>query len=291
LEIPVERLDDQIESGDTNMRTPIKPSLWMPLLLCSSILNIALPLARCTDVPDKQQIIKKARAAYYSLRSHGLDGFEASVQPNWRLVLKDQLAQNPAGAEEALKMLNGIHFQVSLGRDGAVKIAHHEDIAPVNQQAAEGFKQIFGGMDQAMSGFFDSWSIFMLTSPFPVATGDYTLEELNHQYHLSYKDGAAAISTTMTQDLVITEIKVDSPEFKSVLKPQFTKSAEGLLLSQYDATYQGTGSGDSTILNVRIENQPVNGFQLARKLNLDGSYQGTPFQMELMFGNYQVKGH
>jgi len=273
------------------MRIPIRPRLWMPLLLGCSILNIALPLARGADLAGKREIIKKARAAYYSLRSHGLDEFEASVQPNWRLVLKDQLAQDPAGAAEGLKMLNGIHFQVSLGRDGAVKITHHEDVAPTNPKAAEGFQQIFSGMEQAMSGFFDSWSPFMLTSPFPEATGEYTLEEVNHQYLLSYKDGPAAIATTMSQDLVITEIKVDSPQFKSVLKPQFSKSAQGLLLAGYEANYQGAADGQSVTLNVRVENQPVNGFQLPHKLNLDGSYQGTPFQMELAFSDYQVKSH
>src|SRR5437773_266 len=129
-----EKSGHQIIAGDVNMRTSIKPRLWMPLLLCLSMLNIAPPLAHCADLADKREIIKKARAAYYSLRSHGLDEFEASAQPNWRLVLKDQLAKDPASAEEGLKMLNGIHFRVSLGRDGAVKITQHEDVAPINPQ-------------------------------------------------------------------------------------------------------------------------------------------------------------
>jgi hypothetical protein len=273
------------------MRTLTKPRLWRLLLLCCGILNVALPLAHCADLPDKREIVKKARAAYYSLRSRGLDEFEANVQPNWRLVLKDQLAQDPAGAEQGLKMLDGIHFQVSLDRSGATKITHHEDVAPTSEQAAEGFKQIFSGMEQAMSGFFDSWTPFMLTSPFPEAAGEYTLEELNNQYHLSYKDGSAAIATTMSKNLVISEIRVDSPAFKSVLKPEFIKSPQGLLLSGYEATYLGTAGGESVKLSVRIENQPINGFQLPGKLNLDGSYQGTPFQMELAFSNYQVKSH
>jgi len=273
------------------MRASIKPRAWMALLLCCSMLTFALPLAHGADRADKRDIIKKARAAYYSLRSHGLDSFDASVQPNWRLVLKEQLAQDPAGAEKALTMLNGIHFKISLGQDGKVTITHHEDVAPTNQKAAEGFEQIFSGMEQAMSGFFDSWSPFMLTSPFPDPAGEYTLEDVNAQYRLSYKDGAAAIATTMSQDLVISEIKVDSPEFKSVLRPQFSRSAQGLLLTGYQATYQGAGGGAAVQLNVRIENQPINGLQLVRKLNLDGSYQGTPFQMELMFSDYQVKSH
>jgi hypothetical protein len=127
----------------------------------------------------------------------------------------------------------------------------------------------------------------VLTSPFPEVTGEYNLEELENQYHLSYKDGSAAARTTMSKkDLVMSEIKVDSPRFKSVIKPQFTKSAQGLLLSGYEATYQGAGGGATVQLNVLIENQSVSGFELPHKLNLGGSYQGTPFPMELTFGDY-----
>lgn len=273
------------------MRALIKPRPWTPLLLFGSILAFALPLAHGADRSDKREIITKARAAYYSLLGRGLDAFDASVQPNWRLVLKDQLVQDPAKAAKALIMLNGIHFKISLGKDGQVTITHHEEVAPVNEQVAEGFQQIFSGMEQAMSGFFDSWSPFMLTSPFPDPAGSYTLEDADDQYLLSYKEGAAAIATTMSQDLVISEIKVDSPEFKSVLKPQFSRSPQGLLLSGYHATYQGAGGGEAVQLNVKIENRLVDGFQLVHKLNLDGSYQGTPFQMELMFSDYQVKSH
>ncbi len=273
------------------MRTCMKRRPWMPLLLCCSILAFALPVAHGADRPDKREIITKARASYYSLKSHGLDGFDANVQPNWRMVLKDQLVQDPAGAEKGLTMLNGIHFKISLGPDGKVAITHHEDVAPTNQQAANGFQQIFNGMEQAMSGFFDSWSPFMLTSPFPEPAGEYTLEDVSDQYRLSYKEGTAAIATTMSKNLVISEIRVDSPEFKSVLRPQFSRSPQGLLLTGYQATYQGATGEEAVQLNIKIENQLVNGFELVHKLNLDGSYQGTPFQMELVFSDYQVKSH
>ena len=274
------------------MRNPIRPRLVAPILLCfcCSILSFALPLAYGAGNVDKQEIVTRARQSYYSLRNRGLVEFTVSVQPNWRLVLKDQLAADPVAAEKALTMLNGIHFLVALGPDGAVKITHREDVAPINEEAAKGFQQIFSGMEQAMSGFFDSWTPFMLTSPFPEVAGEYSLEEVANEYHLSYKDGNAAIATTMSQkDLVISDIKVDSPEFKSVLKPKFTTNAQGFLLSGYEATYQGAGGGAAVQLNVRIENQLANGLQLPHKLNLDGSYQGTPFQMELTFSNYQVK--
>ena len=239
---------------------------------------------------DDKEILKQARQEYYNLRNRGLIAFTSNVQPNWRLGLKNQLSANPANAENAVNMLNGIHFLLSLGPDGAVKVTHRADVAPTNEKVAEGFKQIFGGMEQSMSGFFDTWSPFMLTSPFPEVGSEYRLEEVDNQYRLSYKEGTAAVVTTMSKkDLVISEIAVDSPEFKSVIKPQFTRNEQGLVLSGYQANYQGGADGTKVLLNVQIENQPVNGLQLPRKLNLSGSYQGTPFEMELVFSDYQLQ--
>ncbi len=243
------------------------------------------------DVANKRAIVNQARQAYYSLKDRGLIEFQANVSPNWRLVLKDQIATNPASAETALKLLNGIHFTVSLGPDGVVKVTHQADVAPTNVKVAEGFNQIFTGMEQAMSGFFDTWKPFMLSSPFPDADSDYQLEGLDSQYLLSYKDGTADVATTMSKNLVISEIKVDSPAFKSVLQPQFIKSPQGLLFTGYDATYREPSGGEGVQLKVQIDYQQVNGLQLPRKLNLAGSYQGTPFAMELMFSDYQVKNH
>lgn len=255
---------------------------------CAATLAVASAYGAQRD--DKKEIVKQARQEYYNLRNRGLIAFTSSVQPNWRLVLKEQLSADPANAENAVNMLNGIHFQLTLGPDGAVKVTHRADIAPPNEKAAEGFKQIFGGMEQSMSGFFDTWSPFMLTSPFPEVGSEYRLDEIDDQYRLSYKEGTADVVTTMSKkDLVISEIAVDSPEFKSVIKPQFTRNEQGLVLSGYQANYQGVTDGTKVLLNVQIENQSVNGLQLPRKLNLSGSYHATPFEMELVFSDYQLQ--
>lgn len=261
----------------------------LPAVMACCLCSLALRPVSGADVPNKEEILAQARQAYYSLRDRGLTEFQASVQPNWQRVLKDLIASNPAGAEAALKMLNGIHFRVSLGPSGAVQVTHREDVTPTEAKAKEGFSQIFSGMEQALSGFFDSWSPFMLTSPFPNAGADYQLEEVEAQYRLSYKDGNAAIATAMSKDLLISEIKVASPTFNSTIRPQFAKSAQGFLLVGYEAEYQGTSDGVSVKLHVQIENQEVSALQLPRKLNLNGSYQDSPFDMELTFSEYQVK--
>lgn len=238
---------------------------------------------------DKKEVIRQARAAYYSLRGLGLAEFRASMTPNWEVVLKDQMRSDPQSAQAGLKLLNGLHFTVSMDSAGVVKVDHSTDGPPPNEQVASGFNQIYSGMDQAISGFFQSWSPFMLTSPFPAVEGVYELEDHGGEYRLSYKDGTADVVTLMNKDLVITELRVSSPEFVSSFRPQFSRSPKGLVLTGYSADYQPTSGKGVVKLIVQLEYQEVSGLQLPRKLNLDSRYDGEPTQMELVFADYQVK--
>ncbi len=247
----------------------------------------ALPL-HGADRTDKKEIIRQARASYYSLRGLGLAGFQAGVKPTWEVVLKDQVRSDPASAQAALKLLNSLHFTMSLDSAGKASVEHSADAPPPNEQAASAFNQIYSGMDQALSGFFETWSPFMLTSPFPEVESDYQLEDQGGEYRLSYKDGSSDVLTIMKKDLTITSIKVVSPEFVSSLRPQFTRTAKGFILSGYSADYQPTSGKGVVALKVQLEYQEVQGLQLPSKLFLDSHYDGEPTQMELVFANYQV---
>jgi hypothetical protein len=278
-------------------------SLKVRALIVVVVCGTAVSLAQGTAVANKKELLTKARQASYNLRSRGLLEFQATVNPNWRLVLKDQFASDPAkeetaaektarlqNLENALKLLNGIHFTVAMDPAGVVKVTHQTDVAAPNKQAEEGFAQIYSGMEQAMTGFFDTWKPFMLTEPFPEVESAYNLEKTPTGYLLSYKESNNTdVATSLSKDLVITEMKVTTSAFKSVLRPQFTRSPQGLLLTGYDATYDGITDNSHVVLSVQIENQEVIGQQLPSKLNLQGTSEGSPFSMELALGNYQVK--
>jgi len=273
------------------LKKPAQFKLWLSLFLCLSLSGVTLPAAFAADSADKKEILKRAHAAYYNAKTQGLTEFKANVTPNWRIVLKDQLAANPAGAEKALQMLNGIHFTVSLDPQGDIKVTHRADVAPSNETSAKGFEQIFTGMEQTMSGFFDTWKPFMFASPFPEVDSEYQLVEKENQYYLSYKEGATDVATTMSKDFVISELKVTTAGFKSILKPRFKPNPQGLLMTGYTATYQGATAADTVQLQVEIDYQEAGGVQLPRSLNLSGAFQGTPFAIEMAFSNYDVKKH
>src|SRR5262249_33687969 len=188
-------------------------------------------------------------------------------------------------------MLNGLHFTMVLDQQGKVSVKHRSDVEPPNEQARHGFEQIYSGIDQAVSGFFATWSLFMLNSPFPDAGSAFQLDDLGSQYRLSYKEGTSDVVTLMSKDLIISEIKVTSPEFLSTVKPQISKTANGFVLTGYVGDYAPTAGAGVVHLVVKIENAPVNGLQLPLTLVADSMMDGAPTHMELAFSEYQVKSH
>jgi hypothetical protein len=263
--------------------------------LVGSLLAFAGSEARALQAPpasqDRKEVLHKARMAYYSLRGLGLLEFQSSITPTWEVTLAQEIRNDPASAQAGIKTLNGLHFAMTLDEQGKVKVAHRSDAPPPNEKAAAAFNQIYSGMDQAVSGFFETWSMFMLTSPFPETNSDYQVEDLGTEYRLSYKDGSADVVTIMNKDLMITELQVTSPEFFSSIRPQLSRRGGGFILDGYDADYRPTSGQGVVKLNVKLDYQDVNGLQLPRRLNMDSVYDGNPNQMELVFSDYQVKTH
>jgi hypothetical protein len=270
--------------------------ICLPLLLVS-ISTIAMAQAprvvRVADVKPaaQQEIVQHARQSYYSLRAVGLDEFQSTVKPNWEKVLNDQGVSDSTQLQAALRLLNGLHFTMLLDKDGKVTVQHRTDAEPPNEQVRQGFEQIYSGIDQAVSGFFATWSLFMLNSPFPEAGATFQLDDLGKQYRLSYKEGTSSIVTLMGKDLVISEIDVTSPEFTSIVKPQVRKTESGFVLVGYVGDYTPTKGAGVVHLNVKIEHSAVNGLQLPLTLIADSTLDGAPTHMELAFSEYQVKTH
>jgi hypothetical protein len=252
-------------------------------MLASSV--AAHPILQTSD----RETIRKARDSYYSLKRLGFSGFQSSIQQNWEVMLAEDIKKDPAAAQAGLKLLNGLHFAMTMDQDGQVSVTHRADLAPTNNQVAAGFDQIYSGMEQALSGFFATWNRFMLTSPLPALDSDYQLQDAGGQFLLTYKDGAASVSTTMTKDLRITEIKAVSSDSTSSIRPRFINTKKGFLLSGYAGVYVPSNGPGKVDLDTEVEYQEVNGLQIPRKLRIASSLDGAPSLMELSFLQSEVK--
>jgi len=95
----------------------------------------------------------------------------------------------------------------------------------------------------------------------------------------------------MGKDLIITDIKVSSPEFISSVRPQFVHTPKGFVLTGYNADYKPTSGPGIVKLALKIDHQPVSGLQLPVSLVLDSVMDGAPTHMELAFSEHEVKSH
>jgi hypothetical protein len=246
-------------------------SFAMPALTASS------PQAK----PQDKAIVEQARKSYYSLKAAAMAGFQCEMTPNWGALLEEQHKSDPAAIDTAIVKLKQIHFFVVVDADGAAKVSNNE-IPADNETMAEGLKQVYSGMEQMTSGFFQTWAVFAVNPPLPDPATEFILTG-SAPYKISYKDGDSDIVTVMGADFAVTSLTVTAPSFVSVLKPQFSKTSEGFLVSAYDAVYEGDGGKDLTVLHVSIDYQPVANMQLPAQLRLKGAYNSSPFQVEVAF--------
>ena len=255
------------------------------LALASFILLLATA-ATAQSAADRQTLTQ-ARQAYYSLRTQGVSTFQCDVTPDWNSLLQDERQTNPAAADAAIKTLSQLHFVVSFGADAKSHMTHNE-LTGQTQEMKTALAQIYGGMEQMTSGFFDTWSLFMFNNPFPAVDSQFQLQPVGALYTLHYLEGTSDVVTTMSKELAISELTVTTSEFHSTIHPSFTKTANGLLLKGYDADYDSGKPAELTHLNVLIDYQPVNGVEMLQKLDLKGSYGGSKFSVQLGFQGCQI---
>jgi hypothetical protein len=246
-----------------------------------------LAAAAVAQSADDRQILTQAGQAYYSFHAQGVSAFQCELTPDWNFLLQDQRQQNPAAADTAIKILAQLHFVVSLGADDKVTITHNE-LTGQSQEMNNALAQIYGGMEQMTTGFFDTWKLFMVNKPFPETQSQYQLDTVGALYSLHYKENLSDVYTTMSKDFAITQLSVTTSEFRSHIFPKFTKSANGFVLSSYDADYDSDKPGESTRLNVTLAYQLLNGIEMPQRLELKGTYGGTPFAVLLGFQGCQI---
>lgn len=239
------------------------------------------------EVADSQAVLSRARQAYYNLDAEGVASFQCTVTPNWEMLLAEERKSNPAAADAAIKVLEQVHFTETFAQ-GKTTITHN-DLSGQSPQMQSALSQIYGGMEQMMAGFFDTWKLFVWNSPLPAVNSTYHLQDSGSVYSLTYREDTADVVTMLTKDFAVTSLFVSTPQFKSTISPGFFKTAKGtFLLNKYNAVYQSDKPEEATALEVAIDYQTVDGIYLLHNMALSGTYGQSPFNVQVVFSGCQV---
>lgn len=258
---------------------------WARKSICGllALALLCLPVvgnAQAIDV-DKGKVLLAARERYYNLRKLGLSEVKAAIQPNW-----DMLLEGASVSPSARTILSNLHFWISIDSSDQLRVSHDAKSIPANQ--VEAVEKIFKGMNTSVTGFLSTWSIFLLTSPFPVPGSEYKVEQRPDGFRFSQRQDQLDVAIDTDKEFAITEIKVIAVDGASSLKPVLEKTPSGLMLKGYTAS-SVRSDGSSTTVLAALEYQTVNGLRLLQKVNLDTVFKGEAAKFEWAFADYQVK--
>ena len=247
--------------------------------LGSLLLVFTLTVSVCPreQTTTNHDVISQARAAYYSLERKGFKGFTATIEPNWEVIL----AQTATPAN--LKVFRSVQFSMVVDANGAVTVTHEVGADAAKPELQPTVNRIHTDVRRLVTGFFNTWRIFTVGSPFPDTANEVKIESAGKQYRVSYPTQSGAVTIAMTGDLLLTEWNLSGPTVKRTVKPQFQKTPDGLLLTGYHGVFEPIGPGIKTTLDFRIEYQDAGGMKVPRKLRFSGMHGTEPVEAELIF--------
>lgn len=241
------------------------------LIASLGTLDSALPL-RAQAPPaasaDSKAVLAKARAAYYNLSSRGYQQYRFQAKPDWAIVLGDLAKTNPTGYDAAMALFSKLRFDVVVDGGGSAKISHNDVDSP-NEQTRAGLTQVYSGMDQMLTGFFQTWTPFMIETPFSHVGSDLSVEAVGAKYRVRWVEGGTTKVDILTdQAFAITEMKVTTPTFDSTIRPVFDRGSNGLVLASYEAEYKEKAPAPPIRIVVLIKNRPIESLLMPSDLDL-----------------------
>ena len=241
------------------------------------VLSFTVSLYPRDQTANNQDVIRRASIEYYSLARKGFKGFTATIEPNWEVIL----AQTATPAN--LKIFRDVRFSMVVDANGSITVTHELGPNATKPDLQPTINRIHFDVQRLVTGFFNTWRIFVVSSPFPEIENQTKVEKSRKQYRLSYSTPSGEVTITTTDELLIKEWNLSGPTAKRTVKPQFQKTADGYLLTGYHGVSQPIGEGIKTTLDFHIEYQDFNGMKLPQKVRFNGMHGSEPVEAELVF--------
>lgn len=248
-----------------------------------ALLGIVSTVAFCAD---KKTVLQNANLAYYNLKAQGLSEFSCQVRPDWDAAFKD-IQMDALVRDQVLPIAKKMRFQVVVGPSGAALVSHQSPEAPSSEDVATRVRDMSSGMEQMVTGFFETWSQIMINPPLPGADNEYQMEESGGDFRFTAAAASTHVAVSMSHDFVIDSIEVKSPKLEGVVRPKFERREGALVLVGYDAKYKTDSASQQ--LAVKVEYQEVEGLALPRTITMTMSLPQGRIDEPITFTDCRAK--
>jgi len=245
----------------------------------------ATPVQTATAASLNDVLLTKAATLYSSTAKSGLESFNCQVHPDWNKMMMSERKGAPAAADNSkVALLSAVKITLRARLKGESVLDWHAPAAQkkqLDQASTEMLERAHRSIDSTWQGLLKLW-IPLVDGSLAERLGEEgaQISETADGYLLRSKDGARGRSELFDRNMLLKNFTVTEAEGTVSLTPAFQATAEGLLLSGFDARVQAAGAPEESArpMHVAIEYQTVAGFEIPGKVSVE-----TPGAVEMDF--------
>jgi hypothetical protein len=220
----------------------------------ATLILIASSTSGQTTAATEPKMIGDARAAYYNVTRHGFNGFQATIKPDWKVILAE------AATRENLKVFRALRFSMVSDANGTITV--NREFGQLNTSVT----QIHNHLERLLSGFFATWAFFTIGGPFPEVP--IRIENIGKGFHFLYRVQSTDAMLSIGPDFLISEVQLSDSSSKRTITPVFERTPEGLILLGYHNTFEPLATGVKTTIDTTIEYRDIGEMKLPSKIHI-----------------------
>lgn len=250
--------------------------LFVLICLCSTSI-----LAQDKAASDR---LFAARAQYFTPTANGLKSFHCEATIDWKALLTRISGTEIPQDNPKLKYLQTVHLSVVDQLKGRGSMEWSDTgVPPAGTE--EGLKQTRDGLQIMMDGFFQSWNAYMNGGMVPLPDKSVEVTTAGVGIRLHGTSTNTKFDEDFDENMLLTQVVVDTPEMKVVAIPTYVRTDDGLIVSAVAAQVNKPPSAPAMEVTFHVEYAKVDSFQIPSHVVYDIKNVGV---FEVGFNTCQV---
>jgi hypothetical protein len=207
------------------------------------------------------------RSLYSSTSRDGLNGFDCTIQPDWRaMIASANSGKVDALGERKIAALNAAQITLHARMDGTSTIDFNAPDPPTDLAGV--MKTFSDATKQSMGGFVQFWSPFANETVIPdTSQGVDFAATPDGGRILNISEGGTTVTETFDANDVLTEYDVHMSGVTALFTPTFSPSPKGLRVTKFLAHYQAHGGPDQE-MQVWVTYGQVGGYTIPSEVDM-----------------------